>query len=302
MGRPGDGPEAHPDKTFPARTPGRDTPRYLFTVDGEHPESTLPIVCDLVADAGAELVVGSPVVLPDQTSLEAPEPRRDGRRRAAKFVLKAKQRCDVGSRIEQAVVAGHSRRDIIQTMVDRYDVSTVVTEDRPRGGVRSLLGLGGVDEAAVTEGVDTIIVARIGYPRAVESVLVPIARGPHSGLAIETGLALARRNEASLELLHVRTAGEDGREEGEEVLDVGIERLDGYERAERTLLEASEVPEAIIQRSRPFDVTVFGAPREGRLRQFMLGSVPEDVSAETDGAVLIAHRGGTADSWLDKWI
>lgn len=300
---------------FPAGGPGegsgRDVsddggettpPRYLFPVDGDHPERVLPLVCDLVAAAEAELVIASPVTLPDVTPLEAAEPRREGRRLAGKFALKAKRQCHGGPPIDQIVLSGHEREDILQTMVERYDISTLVTEDQPRSGIRSLLGIEGVDDAVVTDACDTIVFARIEHLGAVESILVPVAGGPHSELAIETGLALARQNGATLELLHVYTAGGDGRARGEEVLAAGMERIGGYELAERTLLEANDVPAAIVEYSRPFDVTVVGAPREGRLRRFVQGSVPDEVNAETNGAVLIARRGGAEESWLDKWI
>lgn len=278
-------------------------PRYLFPVDSGRPRAVLPLVCDLVAEANGELVIGAPVVLPDQTSLEAPEPRREGERLAADYVLEAKQACESNPPVDQSVTTGHSWEAIIQTMVERYDVSTLITQDQPQSGISSLLGLEAFDEASVPETCDTVVVSRIEHLEGVESILVPIARGPHSELAIETGLALARQNDASLELLHVYQAGDaEGREKGEEILRRGAEIVDGHEPAEQTLMEAEAIPEAIIEHSEPFDITVFGAPREGLLQQFMRGTIPEEVSEDASGTVLIAHRGGTAESWLDKFI
>lgn len=130
-----------------------------------------------------------------------------------------------------------------------------------------------------------------------ESILVPIAQGPHSGLAIDTGLAIARHHDAPLELLHVANDG-DGSATGQEVLDAGMERVAGYSRAEQTLLEAADVPTAIVEYAAPFDLTILGAPREGLLHQFILGTVPGDVSTDTDGTVLVTHHGDSQDSWL----
>lgn len=276
-------------------------PRYLFTVDGEHPEKVLPLVCALVADAEADLVIGAPVDIPDQTSLEAPEPRREGEELAARYGLEAKQQCGEDTHVRETVTVGHGRDTIVETMIDRYDVSTFITQDRPRGGIRSLLGLETIDEASVPATCDTIIVNRIEELESTDSILVPISRGPHSELAIETGLALARQNDASIELLHVYQAGDaDEPQKGEELLEKGTEVLDGYEPAEQTLLEADDIPETIIEHAEPFDITIFGAPREGRLRQFMLGTIPEEVSQEATGTVLIAHKGGATESWLDN--
>lgn len=278
-------------------------PRYLFPVDGEHSDEVLWLVCDLVADADAELVIASPVTVPEQTPLKMPLPRERGRRRAATFVLKAKQQCHGSPPIDQVVRIGHDREHILQDIADTYAISTLITEDRPRSGIRSLLGFGGIDGAALKKGCDTIIVTRIEQVEAIDSIVVPIARGPHSGLAIDTGLAVARQNEASLELLHVHEAGDDdGRAMGEQVLDTGMGRVGNYENAERTLRESSEVSRAIVEYTHPFDLTVLGAPREGLLRQFVFGTIPDDVSAHADGTVLTAHRGGADNSWLDRWI
>lgn len=279
------------------------TPRYLFTVDGDHPKKALPLVCALVADADAELVIGMPVDLPRQTSLEAPEPRLDGERLAAKYTLEAKQQCESSPPVNQTVTVGHGRDTIIETMVDRYDVSTLITQYQSSSGMRSLLGLESFDDGSVPETCDTIIINRIEELEAVNSILVPIARGPHSELAIETGLALARQNDASLELLHVSQPSNDEEpERGEEVLAKGADILSGYEPADQILLEAEDIPEAIIEYAEPFDVTIFGAPREGLLRQFMLGTIPKEVSEEASGTVLVVHRGGAEGSWLDNLI
>lgn len=293
----------HPTVDFEDGDQAESKPRFLFAVDGDRPDEVLPLVCDLVKDASGELLIGSPVVLPDQTSLEAPEPRRIGEELAAKYVLEAKQQCDKTPPIDQTTIPGHGRDAIVRTMVERYDIATFITEDEPRSGIRSLLGFEAIDEASIPETCDSIIVSRIEDLDEIESILVPISRGPHSEFAIETGLALARQNDASIELLHVYPSeDEEEPEKGEEVLARGAEILDGYEPAEQTLLEAEDIEETIIEHTESADVTIFGAPREGLLRQFMLGTIPEEVNERAAGTVLIAHRGGAEDSWLDKLI
>lgn len=278
-------------------------PRFLFPVDGDGADAILPLVCDLVAAADGELLIGSPVILPDQTPLDAPEPREEAEWVAAKYVLEAKQQFPESPPINQVVTAGHDWDSIINAMIEKYHVTTLVTPEHTHAGIRYLLGFDGFDELWVPETCDTVIPSRVEHTEAINTVLVPIARGPHSEFAIETGLALARQNGASLELLHVyQTGDEEGRAMGEEILARGTDLLDGFEPAEQTLLEADEIHEAIIEYTQPFDVIVFGAPREGLLRQFMLGTFPEDVSEEADGTVLIAHKGGTNGSWLDKLV
>lgn len=291
-----------PSGFAPDRETGASGQSLLFAVDGEYPEAILPLVCDLVVDAGVELVIAAPVTLPEQTPLTSAGPKAEGKHQVAKLVSAAKRRFRDGPSIVPAVMIGRDRARILQGLVDCHGISAVVTEDRPRSRLGSILGLRGVDEVALDD-CDTIIVTHVTHFEAIDSVLVPIARGPHSGMAIDTGLALARQNQAALELLHVyQDAAGDGRSRGEEVLKAGMERVGSFEPVEPTLEEAAEVAEAIIEYSRSFDVTVLGAPRNGRLRQFAFGTIPGSVRRGTDCITLIAHRGGVDESWFDRWI
>lgn len=275
----------------------------LFVVDGDHTDRVLPLVCDLVVDADCELVLAYPVVLPEQTPLSMPAPRRQAERRVAGVALTVRRDCDGPPPTHHAVKVGHSRGRLLNDLVDRYDVSTVIAEPHPPSGLRSMLGLDGIDDVSLTTGCDAIIVPRVTGATDVDSVLVAVARGPHSGMAVEVGGALARRNDASLELLHVAEPGDaEAADAGAALLDRATDRVGPSDRVDRTLREAASVPECIVERSDDADITVLGAPREGLLRQFAFGSIPDAVSGRADGTVLITHRGDAADSWVDRWV
>lgn len=286
----------------PLRDSGEARRRFLFAIDGEHARDLLPLVCDLVADADAELLVAAPVSVPEQTPLSMPKPRQEAERLVARIALEAKETCQGSPPIHQVVKLGRRRGDLLEGLVETYDVSMVITDDSPRPGRRSRLGIEGVDDGSLAVDCDTILVTRTARPADIDSILVPIARGPHSGLAIDTGLALASQNDASLELLHVHPKTEEGRSDGRAVLEHGLDRVGSCDAVEPTLHEASDVPAAIVEYTDPFDVTVLGAPREGLIRQFVLGSIPDSVSAAADGTVLVAHRGGTDESWVERWL
>lgn len=289
------------DEVSSGQGPNSGERRYLFAVDGEHTNNVLPLVCDLVADAESELVLGNPVILPEQTPLSMPDPRHEGERHVAEIAFTVKEECQGPPPTIQAIETGRSRGRILNHFVERYDVGTLVTEDQPPSGLRSILGLDGVDDVSLTGDCDTIVVPRTSRTKAIDSVLVPVARGPHSGMAIDVGLALARQNEASLELLHV-SGGADTEESGEAVLDHGVARVGGYEPVETTRRGGEDIPEYIVEYTDGFDVTVLGAPREGLIRQFVLGTIPDTVSARTDGTVLVAHRGDAEESWIQRWL
>lgn len=295
--------ERSTDTAPPTGTTGGDRPRYLFIVDGAHPNDVLPIVCDLVADADGELVIAALVTVPEQTPLSMPQPRHEAERLVAQLTFAAKETCPGPPPIHQVARVGRHRGDILEGIVESYHISTVITEDPPRPGHRSRLGIEGVDDGSLDADCDTILVTRTARATDLDSVLVPIARGPHSGLAIDTGVALARQNDASLELLHVSSESDgEAKSVGQEVLDHGVDRVGSFEALEHTLLEATDVPATIVEHTESFDATVLGAPREGLIRQFVLGSIPESVSAAADGTVVVAHRAGADESWIGRWF
>lgn len=303
----GSGPDStdrHEEVTLSEASGGGDPPvRYLFPIDGDYSSEVLNIVCDLVADTDAELFMTSPVTDAEDLSPEMPDPEQEARQDVAQFVLEAKQQCHSNTPIRQVVQTGENREEILQDIIELYDISTLVTEDRPESGIHSLLEIEGHTDTAVARNCDTIVVTRIEQLESVDSILVPVARGPHSGMAIETGLSLARQHEATLELLHVYDPDDDaGRTDGEELIQTAVERVGDYEHVQTALKEADDISHAIIEYTGAFDITVIGAPREGLLQQFILGTIPEEVSVKGEGTVLTTHRGGAGESWLDRLV
>ena len=284
-------------------SPTPDTPeRYLFTVDGDRPREILPLVCDLVADAGAELFIGAPLTVPTKTPIDSDMLLSSGERLAARYALRAKTDCDGISDIHEIVRTGHHRDAMIQEMVENFDIATLIEEHIPKSGPRALID-GEFEEAVVRDICDTIVVSRIAHLDSVESILVPVAAGPHSGMAIDVGLALARQNDATVELLHVvDPAAGSGGSNGETILATGMERAGDYENLTGTRVESADVSQTITDYTADFDITVMGTPREGHLEQFVRGTIPEKVGKAADGTVLTTHRGGVDSSWLDRWL
>jgi nucleotide-binding universal stress UspA family protein len=277
--------------------------RYLFTLDGDEPREVLEIVCDLAIAAGAELFLGVPVTVPEQTPLNAEEPQLRGERLTAKYVPNAESRC--GNELPDVngvVRIGHQRNKVVAGMVDTHGITTLIEETIPESGLRTIFG-GEFDERGVEETCDVITVSRITQLESIDSILVPIAAGPHSGFAIDIAVSLARQNDATIELLHVEDKSEALDERvGKQVLARGDQRAKGFDAVSRTLLEAESVSETVVEYSKGYDITVMGAPRKGRLKQFVSETIPSEVSPRAEGTVLTGHRAGVESSWLDHWV
>lgn len=296
----GDSPDERPAMNGTSGGSDPDRPRFLFPIDGHHPQKTLEIVCDLIADAGADLVLAAPVTKGNHSSEGTTIDRLGANEQVAKLVWQAKKTCRGDPSIERVVRVGEDRERILEEIVDAVSVSTVIAEYHPRSGVQSLRQFDGTSGTIAAGECDAMTVTGIEYLDSIDSVLVPIAGGPHSGMAIDVGLALARSNDASLELLHVHGPADEAREEGELILERGMDRVGDYENADATLQESTDIQGTILDHTSTADVTVLGAPQEGLLRRFVFGTVPEEVVERADRTILTAHRGGVSESWLDR--
>jgi nucleotide-binding universal stress UspA family protein len=139
---------------------------------------------------------------------------------------------------------------------------------------------------------DVLTVDGRGDTDRIASVLVPVAGGEHSHLAVETAVAVARANEAAVDLFHVIEAdSETSRDEGQAVLDAALDSVDedDADRVDTWLYEAPNVTKAITEQSAYYDLTVMGAPTIGPLERFVFGSTSKHVQQEADSPVIVAH-------------
>ncbi|MFC7194261.1 universal stress protein [Halosimplex aquaticum] len=136
------------------------------------------------------------------------------------------------------------------------------------------------------------------------SILVPVARGPHSGLATRIAEAIARAYDCWMELFHVvpEDAPSEAERDADELLDAYQYRLDDDVDVDTHVLRASDPAEAIIEHSGYHSMTVLGAPEKGTLRRFLFGSTTDEVTQNTDAKpILTAHR-NSADSFVSRWF
>lgn len=120
------------------------------------------------------------------------------------------------------------------------------------------------------------------------SILVPIANGPHSGLATDVASALVHQWGAYVDILHVvdPDADESARKAAERRVETGANRIGQDDRTSTWLLEAVDPAAEIIEQSRYYGLTIIGAPQSSRLHRFVYGSVSDSVTKEADSAVL----------------
>ena len=176
----------------------------------------------------------------------------------------------------------------IEPVVDRRNPSALVVERESRPSLLS--GLRGNTPERLADRTDVLTVDDRGDVETVASILVPIAGGRHSQLAVEAARAIAAANDAAIDLFHVvETGGTASRERGEQILATAATALGEFDNVDTWLYEADSAADAIIEQSTYYDLTVMGAPTVGPLERFVFGSTSTDVQQDADSPVVVAH-------------
>jgi nucleotide-binding universal stress UspA family protein len=204
-----------------------------------------------------------------------------------------------GVTVERDVIVARSVARGILSAVEEADPTALVVGWQGRSRRTDAL-LGTTVDRLVERAAWDLYVERVGREaNGVDSVLLPVAGGPHVRAAAAAARVIAERNDARVHVFSVETPGSGG----------GTEATAGYVAEARELLEAEadpglrigtetvedgDVTDAIVAAvaSGDHDVAVLGATRQGPLRGRLVGSVPRRVVDRTDATVILARDGG----------
>lgn len=261
--------------------------RVLVPITTTDSDRAAELALALCQGYGADLQLLNPLVVPEQIPLNQPEERLERERKAAEEALSLLEEGDHEVDISASVRVGHRLDSLVENATSEHNVDLVVLDVDMFAGEFSL-GRSAIRRIARNAGCDAVVLSGPGTIEGLRTMLVPIAGGPHSGLAIEVAGALASATEGWVEFLHVVTpASEEDRQWAEEYLDEAVARLDN-DRTDSWLLEADDAAEAIVEESEHYDLTIVGTPERHRLRRFLFGSTTDSVTAESTVPVLVA--------------
>ncbi|SDJ90972.1 universal stress protein [Natronorubrum texcoconense] len=272
--------------------------------NAETVDRQLETAIDIATDRSYRIFLVYVLEVPPQLSLQ------DGRRYLLEDDVE-KLLAEATARIESRGVPAESRirlargvaRGIVGA-VEKYDVDAVLMGWRGRPPRRDVILGSHVDKVLRNADCD-VLVQRIKTPRPddVDSVLVPVAGGPHSGFAAETAASIARRHDASVTLLHLRESDDPdrSREDAQALLAEAAAEFDDLE-VERALVESETVAGTITDWTTRHDVTVLGVSRGGLLQRALLGTVSEAVGRHAAGTVILVKRYDPVPSRLRRLL
>lgn len=165
------------------------------------------------------------------------------------------------------------------------DVDTLVIPSSTRTG---RLRKEATERIAAHADADVMIVnGKTGFETP-PSILLPIAGGPHSGLAADVATTVATDCNAWIDILHIvdEDASPHKRKQAEALVDDVYHRISRPESTTTWVHEATDTVEAIVEQSRCYELIIIGAPTKDRLRQFIFGSTNTSVRKNADSVVL----------------
>ncbi|NUC71196.1 universal stress protein [Haloterrigena sp. SYSU A558-1] len=203
------------------------------------------------------------------------------------------------------LVVSQSVADGILTAVERTDPRALVVgwEDRTR---RTNAVLGTTVDRLLERAPCDLYVERIGSEAdGVDSILVPVAGGPHVGPAVGVAKAIASRNDATVVLRSVVDSDTDPAAAREFLADAAasLEAAPGPSvRTESLVDEGDDVAERLVEITADYDVLVFGATRQGAIHRRLVGSIPRTVARRTDRTMILARDGETVGGPIRRRI
>lgn len=199
-----------------------------------------------------------------------------------------------GVSIDRDVVVARSATKGLLAAVDETEPDALVIGWHRGSGPGNAI-LGTTVDALIERAQCDLYVERVGREaNGVDSVLLPVAGGPHVDAAARIGKAIAARNDARVSVLSVATS-ETGRDRTTAFIDEArgsLQDADGPDVSiETTVEESADATDAIVDAASAHDVIVLGATRRGSLRRKLVGSVPRAVVDRIGQTVIIARDG-----------
>ncbi|MFB6108368.1 MAG: amino acid permease [Haloplanus sp.] len=278
----------------------RDQRLLVPIANPESVEQLMRTAFDVADDRDAEIEVMSVVTVPQQTPLSEGRQFVSNERAVLDTALEFAEETRPDVPVSGKIRIGHDVSKAILNTVEADDSDVVLLGWRGRGRRRDVALGSNVDRVVTQAGCD-VLVERIGPTGPVESILVPTAGGPHAEFAAEIARAIARSNDARVNVLYVAGPGEGDSETTERILDSTASVLEDVD-AETLAVESDDVVGEIVERSADHDVTVIGASREGLLQQLVFGAIPEEVGRRAKNTVIMAKRDLGITSQVTRWF
>lgn len=126
----------------------------------------------------------------------------------------------------------------------------------------------------------------------IQRILIPWGGGMHARLGLEVAVRLARSTRARIDLLRIVRTDTDRERERAQLERSTATLTAGLENVHILIEEDDDVTERVVKQLEVFayDLVVIGASREWRIRNVLLGSIPDVIADRASCSVLMVRR------------
>jgi amino acid transporter/nucleotide-binding universal stress UspA family protein len=283
-------------------TKSRESQLVVPIANPENAGQLMRTAIDVARARNAEIHVISVVTVAPQTPLDHGRQYVDERREILGQAISVADEADVP--VKGTVRIGHDAVNAILNTIEQEDAEAVLVGWRGQQRRRRDVVLGDKIDRIVTDARCDVLVERMGGTGDIESILLPTAGGPHAEYAAEVAGAIARANNARVELVYVlgADADEDAREDAEELFTSAVEAVGEHEKIDQQLLNGDDIVATIVEQTGDHDLTIVGATREGLLQQVVFGAIPEEIAQRAESTVIMAKRNLPLISVFSRWL
>ena len=274
-----------------------ETPSRTLLVPVANPETVerlLDTAIDIAHGQSMRIVLLHVVEVPPQVPLSGGDSLIDDDGEEVQLLDDAvKQATDADVAVESRMRYARDIASGIVGAVDVHEADALLVGWRGRPRRRDII-LGSFLDRILGEAPCDVFVKRIRTPsRDIDSILVPVAGGPHCKLAVELAGTIAAQHNASVHLLHVThpDADDSTQEDASALLqNYGSPLSDMDIKAESTTLRSDHVAGAITDETTNHNLTILGATRNPFLKRKLVGSVAEGVGRAAASSVILTRK------------
>jgi nucleotide-binding universal stress UspA family protein len=218
----------------------------------------------------------------------------------ASHELLARATTPEGVVVDRDILVARSPAQGLLAAVDETDPAALVVGWQ-EGTSRADAVLGTTIDTLIERAPCDLYIERVGQEAdGVDSILLPVAGGPHVEPAARIAGAIAARNDARVLVYAVETNDIDATANASAGRDAVLDVADVP--TETEVEPADDVTAAVVEAAAAHDVVVLGTTRQSSLRRKLAGSVPRRVVDRTDATVILGRNGevvGESRSRLD---
>ncbi|MUW14154.1 universal stress protein UspA [Halorubrum sp. CBA1125] len=260
----------------------------------ETAERLLDTAIDIARGQSMHIVVLHVVEVPPQIPLSSGDSLIDDDGEEVQLLDDVvKQAADADVPVESRMRYTRDTATGIVGAVDVHEADALLVGWRGRPRRRDII-LGSFLDRILGEAPCDVFVKRIRTPSGdIDSILVPVADGPHCELAVELAGTIAAQHDAPVHLLHVtHPDADDSTQEGASAFlqNYNSSLSDMDVTAESTTLRSDHVAGAITDETANHDLTILGATRDPFLKRKLVGSVAEGVGRAAASSVILTRK------------